>query len=143
MPGIIVVGVDGSDTARRAATTALDVAAALKVSLHVVTAYGNDRSEVVGTGSDQLVVSDLDFAAKTAKSLASELTLERRGVDIIGAAVKGRPAEALIQYAADVGAEMIVVGNRRMQGIGRILGSVANSVAHSAPCDVLIAKTDL
>jgi nucleotide-binding universal stress UspA family protein len=37
---------------------------------------------------------------------------------------------------------MIVVGNRRMQGIGRVLGSVANSVAHNAPCDVYIAKTD-
>jgi nucleotide-binding universal stress UspA family protein len=37
---------------------------------------------------------------------------------------------------------MIVVGNRRMHGIGRVLGSVANSVAHNAPCDVYIAKTD-
>jgi nucleotide-binding universal stress UspA family protein len=38
---------------------------------------------------------------------------------------------------------MIVVGNRRMRGIGRVLGSVANSVAHNAPCDVYIAKTDV
>jgi nucleotide-binding universal stress UspA family protein len=29
-----------------------------------------------------------------------------------------------------------------MSGIGRVLGSVANSVAHNAPCDVYIAKTD-
>ena len=38
-------------------------------------------------------------------------------------------------------ARMIVVGNRRMHGIGRVLGSVANSVAHNAPCDVYIANT--
>ena len=36
---------------------------------------------------------------------------------------------------------MIIVGNRRMQGMGRLLGSVANEVAHNAPCDVLIVKT--
>ena len=36
-----------------------------------------------------------------------------------------------------------MVGNRRMQGLGRVLGSVANSVAHNAPCDVYIAKTDV
>ena len=28
-----------------------------------------------------------------------------------------------------------------MQGVGGVLGSVANSVAHIAPCDVYIAKT--
>jgi nucleotide-binding universal stress UspA family protein len=28
-----------------------------------------------------------------------------------------------------------------MRGIGRLLGSVANSVAHNAPCDVYIANT--
>jgi len=37
---------------------------------------------------------------------------------------------------------MIVVGSRRMQGIGRVLGSVADSVAHNAPCNVYIAKTE-
>ena len=36
---------------------------------------------------------------------------------------------------------LIVVGNRRMRGIGRVLGSVANSVAHNATCDVYIANT--
>ena len=28
-----------------------------------------------------------------------------------------------------------------MQGLARVLGSVANSVAHGAPCDVYIVKT--
>ena len=57
-------------------------------------------------------------------------------------AARGKPAEALIAEAERTNALMIVVGNRRMQGIGRLLGSVANSVAHNAPCDVYIAKTD-
>ena len=53
----------------------------------------------------------------------------------------GRPADALIREAISKEARVIVVGNRRMRGIGRVLGSVANSVAHNAPCDVYIANT--
>lgn len=142
MPGMIVVGVDGSDTAKRAARVALGFAAALDVPLHVVTAFGTERPEVLGSGSDRLVVSDADFARKVAKSVAADLAMAGRGIDIVATAVQGKPAEALIRYAGDLEATMIVVGNLRMQGLGRVLGSVANSVAHNAPCDVLIAKTD-
>jgi nucleotide-binding universal stress UspA family protein len=39
MTGIIVVGVDDSETARKAAESARDLAAALNVSLHVVSAW--------------------------------------------------------------------------------------------------------
>ena len=63
------------------------------------------------------------------------------GVKVTYAAAKGRPADALIKEALRIDARIIVVGNRRMRGIGRVLRSVANSVAHNAPCDVCIANT--
>ena len=47
----------------------------------------------------------------------------------------------LIEEAARTHADVIVVGNRRMQGVKRVLGAVASDVAHHAPCDVLIVKT--
>lgn len=53
----------------------------------------------------------------------------------------GSAGDALCQFAADIGADVIVVGNRRMQGTGRLLGSVAARVAHHAPCHVFIAHT--
>lgn len=74
-----------------------------------------------------------------AKSVADSL----RSDDLIvsHSVVRSRPADALLKEAARVEADMIVVGNRRMRGVGRVLGSVANSVAHNAPCDVYIANT--
>ena len=45
--------------------------------------------------------------------------------------------------ADEVGADLIVVGSKGMQGTRRILGSVPNSVAHKAGCHVLIAKYHL
>jgi nucleotide-binding universal stress UspA family protein len=43
--------------------------------------------------------------------------------------------------ATQVKADVIVVGNKGMTGLRRVLGSVPNSVAHQAPCAVLIAFT--
>jgi nucleotide-binding universal stress UspA family protein len=136
--GIIVVGVDGSRTASKAAASARDLAAALGASLHVVSAFSSDRTEAFGSGSDQLNMSNQDAAERVARTVASSLG---RDVEVTYSAARGRPADALIKEALKMEARIIVVGNRRMQGIGRVLGSVANSVAHNAPCDVYIANT--
>jgi nucleotide-binding universal stress UspA family protein len=138
MSGIVVVGVDGSATARKAAESARDLAAALGATLHVVSAFDGDRSELFGTGSDKWLVSDADKAEHVAKTVADTLGGD---IKITYSAASGRPADALIREAIRKEARVIVVGNRRMQGIGRVLGSVANSVAHNAPCDVYIANT--
>jgi nucleotide-binding universal stress UspA family protein len=55
---------------------------------------------------------------------------------------EGDPADAIIDAAEEEGADLIVVGNRGMQGAKRfLLGSVPNRVAHHAPCSVLIVHT--
>ncbi|MDQ5862115.1 MAG: universal stress protein [Actinomycetota bacterium] len=138
MSGIIVVGVDGSGTAKKAAESARDLAGALGASLHVVSAFDSDRTEVFGSGSDKWIVSDADGAENVARTVADALAGD---IKVTYSAARGKPAEALIKEAGRLDARMIVVGNRRMRGIGRVLGSVANSVAHNAPCDVYIANT--
>jgi nucleotide-binding universal stress UspA family protein len=140
LSGIIVVGVDGSETAMKAAESARDLAVALGAELHVVTAFERDRAEVVGSGSDQFDLGDAASAEKVARDIARGL--RTGGLDVSHFAIRGTPAQALIRQAETHNARMIVVGNRRMRGLGRVLGSVANSVAHNAPCAVYIAKTD-
>jgi nucleotide-binding universal stress UspA family protein len=139
MTGTIVVGVDGSETARRAAESARNMAVALNAPLLVVSAFNSDRTETIGSGSDKWIISDAADAEKAAKSIAASFSTD--GLAVTYAVVRGKPAEALIREASRVEASMIVVGNRRMRGLGRVLGSVANSVAHNAPCDVYIANT--
>ena len=138
MSGLILVGVDESTTARRAAESARDLAAALKAPLHVVSAFDTDRTEVVGTGSDKFTVTSYDAAEHVARTVAESLG---EGIEVTFSAARGKAADVIISEAARLEARIIVVGNRRMQGIGRVLGSVANSVAHNAPCDVYIANT--
>ena len=56
--------------------------------------------------------------------------------------VPGEAADAIVDVAAALGADLLVVGNRGMSGKRRfILGSVPNKVSHHAPCDILIVDT--
>ena len=140
MTGLIVVGVDGSPTAATAAQSAARLAAAMGARLHVVCAYDRDRvQEVVGEGTDHWLLSSADEAAATAQAVAG--ALDAPAVEVTSAAALGRPGEALVGEAERLEATMIVVGNKRVQGIARVLGSVATAVAQHAPCDVYIAKT--
>ncbi|KRF10479.1 universal stress protein [Nocardioides sp. Soil796] len=140
MSGLIVVGVDGSPTAQKAAQTAATLAAGIGARLHVICAYDRDRvAEVVGTGTDRWMLSTADEAAATAREVVRSLDVD--GVEVTSAAATGKPGEALVGEAERHKATLIVVGNKRVQGITRVLGSIATTVAQHAPCDVYIAKT--
>ncbi|WP_120522725.1 universal stress protein [Arthrobacter celericrescens] len=141
MPEIVVVGVDGSETAVKAAQTARNLAAALGAKLHVVTAFEGDRVSLHGAGSERAIV--FGDPGREAKATASKVAalLDQEGVEIEAFSAVGNPAQALIAHAENHNATVIVVGNRRMKGLARVLGSVANTVAHKAPCDVYIADT--
>jgi nucleotide-binding universal stress UspA family protein len=63
------------------------------------------------------------------------------GVEAETHVATGDAAAAIVKIAREVKADLVVVGNRGMTGVRRVLGSVPNSVAHAAPCSVLIAET--
>jgi nucleotide-binding universal stress UspA family protein len=65
-----------------------------------------------------------------------------QGIDVEHHAILGDAADAVCNTAENVGADLVVVGSKGMRGARRVLGSVPNSVSHSAPCAVLIVKTD-
>lgn len=88
------------------------------------------------------ILDDAKKAQKMAERVAAKLREEHPDLSICPAAVPGKPQEALVEEVARTGARLLVVGNVGMKGLGRVLGSVASSVAHNAPCDVLFVKTD-
>jgi nucleotide-binding universal stress UspA family protein len=141
MGQIVVTGVDGSDTAASAARVAGRLAAALGSELHVVYAYERGEVEVVQVGSDEFELSTQASAHTVVNDTARNLAASYAVLPIIEVVLPGKPAEVLVNYAEKAGAELIVVGNKRVQGVGRILGSIATDVAHKAPCDVYIAHT--
>ena len=140
MTSSILVGVDDSETAKRAASSAAALANALDAELHVVTAFGKFESDRGGPGSSQS--PDHDAALKVAEAVAAGLRPTYPGLALHVHAADGKPAEAIVRTAEELDADVIVVGNKRVQGLGRMLGSVASHVTKSAHCDVYVAHTN-
>ncbi len=136
---VYLVGTDGSDTAAKAAERTGELAHATGASIHVVCAFTGRGATTVGIGSDTVSVSRLDEAEQIAEQQAA--TFRSAGITATFSVGEGKPAAAILDEAERVSADLIVVGNRRMQGVQRVLGAVANDVVHHAPCDVLIVKT--
>jgi nucleotide-binding universal stress UspA family protein len=134
----IVVGYDGSDRALRAVEEAADLATATGAVLHLITAVQKQNQiHEFGESSDKMFLSETQLANEQLLNLAAKL----KHLDVRVGAVRGAPAQVLLDEARRVDADLILVGNRNVQGLSRILGSVAEDVAHKAPCAVLIAKT--
>jgi nucleotide-binding universal stress UspA family protein len=137
----VVVGADDSPTAAEAVRKAIALVKQTAGELHIVTAYKPQQFRSSDAGIDTFLKSL--GSDSLAESLLQELTAIARaaGISAQAHARTGAPADAICEVAAEVGADLVVVGNKGMQGIRRVLGSVPNSVAHQAPCDVLIAFT--
>jgi nucleotide-binding universal stress UspA family protein len=141
MSNVVIAGVDGSETAARAALTAARLASALDAELLVVCAYEKLEIERVETDGNEYAFSTADSAQELAADSIKSLLARYSGLRATAMAEKGSPTQALLRVAEDSGAELIVVGNKRVQGVARILGSIATDIAHKAPCDVYIAHT--
>jgi nucleotide-binding universal stress UspA family protein len=142
----IVVGTDGSDTAKEAVKTAVELAKLSDAKLEIVSAYepvpqsrlreegegiSGDVSHAVGPREDVQFV--LDQAAGIAK---------QEKVDVVTHPREGDPADAILDVAEENNADLVLVGNKGMTGARRfLLGSVPNKISHHAPCDVWIVKT--
>ncbi len=112
----IVVATDGSASATRCVTTAIDIAARFDAELHAVY-VGTEPADALAT-----VVARADRPVETAIR-------------------EGDPAPAIIAYARDVNADVIATGTRGRHGEHRfLLGSVAETVVRDSPIPVLTVR---
>jgi nucleotide-binding universal stress UspA family protein len=143
----IVVGTDGSQTAREAVGQAVEMAKRLDASLHVVSAY----EPVSGQGLRDAPATSLAPDPQWVIRLREEVdaTLEEAaaiaraaGVVVSVYARQGDAADAILDVAEERGADLVIIGNKGMTGAKRfLLGSVPNKVSHYAPCAVMIIRT--
>jgi nucleotide-binding universal stress UspA family protein len=148
----IVVGTDGSEGASKAVRAAAALAATQPESvLHIVTVQKPLSPTALAAG-EMAAAAPVAAEASWEEEIKRELeTTLGRAADTAGSAGSARietharfgsPAEVLCDMAAHLQADLIVVGNRGMQGGRRFLGSVPNTVSHHAPCSVLIVDTN-
>lgn len=140
----IVVGTDGSETAKQAVSEAVRLAKALAAPVHVVSAYQPSHARVSGAPEGAAKVWQ-PLPDDEVERILAEATAGIRlaGLEATSHAIRKDPADALLGVADEVGASMIVVGSKGMHGARRLaLGNVPNKVSHRARCNVLIVATD-
>jgi nucleotide-binding universal stress UspA family protein len=114
-----MIGYDGSDASGRALDAAADLAG-YGSTLAVVTVHAGepDRS-TTATAREHLL---------------------RRHVEARYHETGGEPAEALLEKAQELEADLIVIGRRNGGALPAPIGSVSSKVVRQAPCDVLVVR---
>lgn len=136
----VLVATDGSETAGRAVTEAIDLAKLCGATLHIANVYrkGDLRVPSMMLGLPE----GIDRGSVAETQVASEASRAKvKGVKVKTHVEMGDPVDEILNIATKIKADVIVVGNKGMRGSKRILGSVPNGVAHRAPCAVLIINT--
>jgi nucleotide-binding universal stress UspA family protein len=142
--GLIVVGVDGSDSSRKALEWAYDEAAHHAASLVVLTTwqpptlpmsppYGSIPPEEYG---DQPRREALELLER----FTAALVPKDPAVDIRTSVEEGKhPAKVLIERSRE--ADLVVVGSRGHDGfVGMLLGSVSQHIVAHAECPVVVVR---
>jgi nucleotide-binding universal stress UspA family protein len=148
MYGSIVVGTDGSETAKEAVRQAAELAKAVGADVLLVSAY-EPVSESRLRHERTEVPEDVSWMVNPREDVQAVLDGEAERIkgdgvkgEVLTFAREGDPADAILDVAEEKGADLIVVGNKGMTGARRfLLGSVPNKVSHHAPCNVMIVRT--
>jgi nucleotide-binding universal stress UspA family protein len=148
----IVIGTDGSEHATAAARRAVDVLAS-DATIHLICVV--EPPAIVGSGMESGFAGGIatpgEIDAAWAGAMGEADAALARTAGVLGAArvaqsversiEQGDPGNVLCDRAADLGADVVVVGSRGRGAIRRaLLGSVSTYVVHNAPCAVLVVR---
>jgi nucleotide-binding universal stress UspA family protein len=138
----VLIATDGSSSAHRAVTAALDLADAFEATVHAL--YVVDAYEVAG--SPESVRDDLESAlasqGDTALSFVRETAAETAEAgDVVTVVREGDPVTEICRYATDAEADVIATGTRGRHGEHSfVVGSVAEGVVRRASIPVLTVR---
>jgi nucleotide-binding universal stress UspA family protein len=137
---MIVVGVDGSESSRRALRFALDEARLRDSAVRVVGVWHVPVAAYGGAmvAPDPALVRELEpQMARVLERALEEAGDAAAGLEVETVVREGAPVGMLLEQAQD--ADLLVVGSRGLGGFrGLLLGSVSQQCAHHSPCPVVI-----
>ncbi len=136
----ILLAVDGSAHALRAANVAGDLARAMKSkTLRIVVAYDGIPAYLGEPNLQYAIESRLKEAQEILQK--AQETVGKTPAEIHTELIEGSPAEAIIEVAKTRESNVIVMGSRGMGTLtGLVLGSTSQKVVSHAPCPVLIVR---
>lgn len=138
----VLIPVDGSEQAREACDfVAEEFPSASVTLLHVINpseaSYSVQSS--LPSASEEWYQRQQSEAENLFDDIESRIDGDDRTVE--RATEVGKPTRAIVEYAAENGADQIVMGSHGRSGMGRILlGSVAETVVRRSPVPVTVVR---
>jgi len=130
-----------SDTVFSCGTELAKLYGAKLTLLHVVEYFPEDRSNIHVSPEN---TDPKDYREKQAQSSLSA-QVHRSEYENVKTAVRFSSHSAkqeIINFANEQKIDLIIVASHGRHGITTLLGSTANGVVHSAPCDVLVVRAN-
>lgn len=131
----IVVGTDRSDAAEHALDHAIGLARHHNASVHVLMVVERNPHDLV------FGVADVEELNHAVEDLIAEIEDAHAAdtINVTGDVRQGTPSTAVLSYAHDVNADLVVVGQQGAQTFEqRLLGSTADRLARSTDIPLTI-----
>ena len=104
--------------------------------IHTVEYYPSVQFPTDYTYSIDLESKLQENAQEEMQACAKRLSVSDNNTHIALGAAK----RAIVEFADEIGADLIIMGSHGRHGLGLLLGSTANGVLHAANCDVLAVR---
>lgn len=135
----ILLAVDGSEYAVRAASEAIKIASMAKdcnITIVYVAEFSKAKTEVIhAKGKEELEI------ARRKKLLPITEMLDEKLVPYDVEILRGEPGPTIVKYANDRQFDLLVIGSRGLNVFQEmVLGSVSHKVVKRANCPVMVVK---
>lgn len=140
--GPVVVGIDGSEASLAALRHGIREAGWRGVEVHVVHAL--DVTPAVLHLQGDMTITNRERAESDRAEVWKRVgpLLDDADTEVVRVELDGEPGKALVAYAEEAGASVLVVGPRGRGMVERLLlGSTAEEVVRTATCNVLVVKS--
>jgi nucleotide-binding universal stress UspA family protein len=136
----ILLAYDGADFSDDALQQGAELARLCKAELHLLSIVATTASMAIAESfgpSDVLGFEQRDLQ-RVVDAAAGEI--QSRGLTVVSCIRFGDPAAAIVEYANEIKADLIVIGHKSRGTLTRWLqGSVGDQLLHHLPCSLLVA----
>lgn len=138
----LLIPVDGSDGARRAAERGFELAGQLGSDVHVIGVVETGVLGSIRLPGD--AASAKDAFTQEMRGIVDRTceAAEERGLSATAEIRTGVPVTEILEYVDEIDADLVVMGSRGRGGLGRVmLGSVTEGVTRYGDIDVLVVES--
>lgn len=139
MYDVVLVPTDGSEASLRAADEAFRIARETGATVHAV--YVIDESASSLLLSEKSMAGLLEALSEEGERAVDVIADHADGVEVVTDVIRGMSIhEAVLDYAADHGVDLVVMGTHGRQGLQHLLGSTTERVIAHSSIPVLVVS---